>query len=645
LENSTLKDVVASGKRRRSVGAEYTGGGHASFRVWAPKASRVDVVFEADGRWRALEPEPHGYFAGIVPADPGEDYRLCLNGNGRVFPDPASRYQPQGPHGPSRLIDAASFPWNDERWGGVRLEGQVIYEMHVGTFTREGTWRRAAEELEWLGDLGITVIEMMPVADFEGRFGWGYDGVNMFAPYHAYGEPDDLRRFVDRAHAAGVAVILDVVYNHLGPSGNYLREFSDAYFTSRYENEWGDAINFDGPDAQPVREFFLDNASYWIEEFHMDGLRLDATQQVFDESQDHILAEIGKRVRRAAGMRSTIVVAENEPQETRLVRALTANGYGLDGLWNDDFHHSAMVALTGRAEAYYSDTRGDAQELLSAAKYGYLFQGQYYSWQEQPRGMPGLDLPPARFITFLQNHDQIANSATGQRGPAVTTPGKWRTITALWLLMPGTPMLFQGQEFSASAPFLYFADFDGDLAAAVRAGRAEFLTQFPGILPIVESGALDDPGDPRTCDRCKLDLHERERHSAATALHRDLLRMRREQEAFHRQAPGGIDGAVLSDRAFIMRFFAERPDDERLLVVNLGGRLLRSSIADPLAAPPVARGWRVEWCSDDAEYGGPGRADLWQDGEWSVAAECAYVLAPGPADTRPRWPARKRRTA
>ena len=646
LTNSTLKrQEAAPSKRRYGVGAEYTGDGRASFRVWAPKAARVDVVFGADGRRQPLHAEANGYFSGLVPTEAGDDYRFCLDDSELLFPDPASRYQPHGPHGASRIVDGSAFRWTDHAWSGVRIERQVVYEMHVGTFCADGTWRGAANELEWLRDLGITVVEMMPIADFEGRFGWGYDGVNMFAPYHGYGEPDDLRRFVDRAHELGLAVILDVVYNHLGPSGNYLREFSDAYFTARYENEWGDAINYDGPDAQPVREFFLDNAGYWIEEFHMDGLRLDATQQIFDRSRRNIMAEIGERVRRAGGARSTILVAENEPQETRLVRPLDAHGYGLDALWNDDFHHSAMVALTGRAEAYYSDTRGVAQELVSAAKYGYLFQGQYYDWQEQPRGTAGLDVPPARYVTFLQNHDQVANSATGERGHQLTSPGKWRAMTAFWLLMPGTPMLFQGQEFSASSPFLYFADFGGDLADAIRRGRAEFLTQFPSILPILERGALADPGAPFTFERCKLDFDERRLHSGAVALHRDLLRMRRSEAAFRRQTRGAVDGAVLSDHAFILRFFTEAPDDERLLVVNLAEGFLRNSIADPLAAPPAARRWRLDWSSDDVSYGGPGVEDLWQGGRWNVSAGCAYLLRPARIVERPLQSSKKRRTA
>jgi maltooligosyltrehalose trehalohydrolase len=580
----------------------------------------------------------------MAPARPGEDYRFRLNEADRALPDPASRWQPSGPHGPSRIVDPSSFKWTDERWEGVRADGQVLYEMHVGTFTTEGTWAAAARHLEGLADVGVTVVEMMPVAEFEGRFGWGYDGVCMFAPFHGYGSPDDLRKFVDRAHQAGIGVILDVVYNHLGPVGNYLREFSPAYFTDRYENEWGDAINFDGPDAGPVREYFIDNAGYWIDEFHMDGLRLDATQQIFDASSENVMALVGKRVRAAASPRSAYIVAENEPQDTRLVRPVEQNGYALDALWNDDFHHSAMVALTGRAEAYYSDTRGTAQEFVSAAKYGYLYQGQYYDWQLQSRGTPALDLAPARFVAFLQNHDQVANSATGRRVHALTAPGKWRAMTALLLLMPSTPMLFQGQEFASSAPFLYFADFEPELAEAVRNGRAEFLAQFPSISGFEKEGRLDDPSNPETFARSKLDDSEREGHHEAVALHRDLLRLRRETAAFRRPAKGGMDGAVLSADAFVLRFFAEKWVDERLVVVNLGADYSQPSLAEPLAAPPAGCAWRLEWSSEHSRYGGGGVCDVFPSGRWRVPAESAHVFAPVESN-EPKPHRVKRRTA
>ncbi len=416
------------------------------------------------------------------------------------------------------------------------------------------TFEAAARELPELAAFGVTCIELMPVADFPGRFGWGYDGVDLFAPTRLYGRPDDFRRFVDRAHAHGIAVILDVVYNHFGPDGNYLGCFSQSYFTDRYENEWGDPINFDGPDSGPVREFFLANAGYWIDEYHLDGLRLDATQQMFDASDDNIMAAIVRRVREAAGGRATFVVGENEPQHARLVRPPERGGYGLDALWNDDLHHSAMVALTGRGEAYYSDYRGTPGEFVAAAKYGFLYQGQHYVWQKKRRGTPSLDLPAETRVVYLQNHDQVANSAAGLRAHALTSPGRWRAMTAYLLLMPGIPMLFQGQEFAASTPFLYFADHRPDLVESVRQGRAEFLAQFPSIADPEMQRRLAHPAAEDTFRRCILDLAERERHAPAYHLHRDLLALRRDDPVLRRR-PARVDGAVIGEQAWVLRFF------------------------------------------------------------------------------------------
>jgi maltooligosyltrehalose trehalohydrolase len=632
--------LLRSYVRRFPIGAEPTGDGGTHIRIWAPTAKTADVVL-ATGIAAPLQPEADGYFSGAVEAAPGTRYQLRLDTADRLLPDPASRFQPEGPHGPSEVIDPLAFRWTDDDWPGATLRGQVVYELHVGTFTRLGTWAAATSELQELARIGITMIEIMPIAEFEGRFGWGYDGVDLFAPTRLYGRPDDFRRFVDAAHGLGLAVILDVVYNHLGPAGNYLGMFSPAYFSRKHENEWGDAINFDGPDSRPVRELFLSNARYWIEEFHLDGLRLDATQQIFDDSSPHILAEIGQAARAGAGTRAIVLCAENEPQETRLIRPLDQGGYGLDALWNDDFHHSAMVALTGRAEAYYGDTRGEPQEFISASKYGYLFQGQHYAWQEAPRGMPSWGLPQMAFVCYLQNHDQVANSARGLRGHVLTSPGRWRALTALMLLAPSTPMLFQGQEFGASAPFLYFADFDPELSAAVRKGRGEFLTQFPSIVDFEQRTSLDDPGDAATFDRCKLDSAERLAHAQMYALHVDLLRLRREEAAFAGQGRWGLDGAVLSATAFALRFFTEGHRHDRVLLVNLGTDFQRPSIAEPLLAPPENTDWLVQWSSEDPAYGGTGTPNLWPLGSCRIPGESAIVLAPG--ETRPAPPPRRRR--
>ncbi len=611
--------------RRLPVGAEVLADGGVHFRVWAPDAARVEVVLEAGPGAPAavtLAPDGDGYIAGVAPlAAAGARYRYRLDGGERLLPDPASRFQPEGPHGPSEVVDPSAFEWTDGAWGGLILPGQVFYELHVGTFTREGTWEAAARELPALATLGVTAIEVMPIAEFTGRFGWGYDGVDLYAPTRLYGGPDDVRRFVDRAHHVGLGVVLDVVYNHFGPDGCYLREFTSAWFSDRYRNEWGDALNFDGADAGPVREFFIANAGYWIDEFHLDGLRLDATQSIQDASAEHVVAAIARRARQAAGARSIVLVAENEPQHVRLVRAPAVGGYGLDAVWNDDFHHAARVAVTGRREAYYSDYRGAAAELVAAARRGYLYQGQRSAWQRQPRGTPTAGVAPARFVTFLQNHDQVANSADGRRLHALTSPGRWRAITALLLLGPGTPLLFQGQEFAASAPFLYFADHKAELAGAVRAGRVKFLSQFPTLAAM--SSPLSDPGEPATFQRCKLDASERRTHAQALALHRDLLALRRTDPVIGTQA--GVDGAVLGDRAFLLRLSSELQPD-RLLLVNLGPDLALDVVPEPLLAPPAGMGWEVRWSSEDPRYGGTGMAPLESDLGWRLPAESAVLV-------------------
>lgn len=613
------------------IGAIVQSDGRVLFRVWAPRRRTVAVVLEPDGRSMRLEPQDGGYFAGLIDANPGDCYRFRLDEDATPYPDPAARYQPDGPHGVSEIIDPTSFSWTDQDWPGVSLPGQVLYELHIGTFTPEGTWIAAAEKLPLLREVGITVIEVMPVADFPGRFGWGYDGVHLFAPTRLYGRPDDFRAFVNRAHSLGIGVILDVVYNHLGPDGNYLAQFSSDYFTSRYHTDWGSAINFDGPNCRPVREFFCANAAHWISEYHLDGLRLDATQNIYDSSDRHILVDLAVATRRAAGRRSVILVSENESQDVRQVRPIEQGGFGLDAIWNDDFHHSAAVALTGRAEAYYSDYRGGAAEFVAAAKYGFLYQGQRYEWQKKRRGTPTYGVPPASFVTFLENHDQIANSGRGLRKTALASPGRCRALTALMLLGPGTPMLFQGQEFAASAPFLFFADHEPRLAKLVSQGRAAFLSQFPSVAEPAMRKLLDDPANPESFKRCRLDWSERDRNSSVVALHRDLLHLRRSDSAFRAQRPGGVDGAVLSCESFVLRFFGLPAGgaDDRLLIVNLGRDLHLRPAPQPLLAPPLLSRWVVQWSSEDPRYDGGGTPEVDSDDDnWRIPGHAAIVLRP-----------------
>lgn len=614
----TTKLLMSQIRRRRAIGAELLEGG-VHFRVWAPKAARAGVVI--DGAEFLLEPEGKGYFAVAVRgAGAGTLYRYRLDG-GESFPDPASRFQPAGPHGPSMVIDPSSYVWRDSGWRGASPRGQVISEIHIGTFTEEGTFRAAIGYLDDLVDAGINCIEVMPVNEFGGRFGWGYDGVDLFAPFHLYGEADDFRRFVDEAHLRSLSVLLDVVYNHLGPDGCYLAEFADEYFTSRYRNEWGDAVNFDGDRAAAVREFFVENACHWIDEYHLDGLRIDATQSIHDETRPHILHEIVAAARAAAGDREVLLIAENEPQDVAMLLE-----HGLDAMWNDDWHHSATVALTGRAEAYYSDYRGTPQEMVSMARLGFLFQGQRYRWQKKRRGTPSVHIAPEHFVQFLQNHDQIANSSFGARIHQVAAAGEVRAMTALLLLLPQTPMLFQGQEFAASAPWVYFADHDPELAEQVAKGRFDFLMQFPSIAPMRD--ALPLPHEPSSFSRCKLDWSERETHAETLKLHRDLIALRRNDPVFSAQRSDHLFGAVIGRHAFALRWFANG-DDDRLLIVNLQDDLRLDPVPEPILAPPAAlKAWKILWSSNAAEYGGGGLSEVETDEGWNVPGRATVVLQP-----------------
>jgi maltooligosyltrehalose trehalohydrolase len=611
-------------RRRLSGGVEPQPDGTAHARVWAPACKTIDLVLDADrSRSFPLERQAEGFFeASIEGLAIADRYWFRLDGD-RLRPDPVSRCQPDGPHGPSALVDPAAFAWTDAEWKGIGRSGQVVYELHVGTFTPEGTWASAAEQLRYLAELGVTVVEMMPVADFPGTFGWGYDGVNLYAPTRLYGTPDDLRRFVDRAHAAGLGVLLDVVHNHLGPDGNYLNDYSPEYFTDKYTNDWGCAINFEGP--APARAYFVENAGYWIEEFHLDGLRLDATQDMHDASDEHVIASLVKRAHERAGRRGILIVAENETQETQLVRPPDTGGYGVDALWNDDFHHIAAVALTGRREAYCSDYTGSPQEFVSTAKYGYAYQGQWYSWQKFARGTPALDLPGTAFVCYLENHDQVANSAFGKRLHQLSSPGRYRALTALTLLGPGTPLLFQGQEFSSSAPFVFFADHGDHLREAVTAGRREFLSQFTSTKDPDVQMVLPPPGVRATFELCKLDLAERERHVEAVALHRDLLALRRGDPTISAAPTRRVDGAVLSPAIFVLRYGLGLGSD-RLLVVNMGIDISLPALSEPLLAPPAGCRWVQMWSSDAVRYGGSGRRPFDPTTPCTFPGEAAILL-------------------
>ena len=570
-----------------------------------------------------LDPEKQGYFSGILDFTPlSLLYGFRLDDNTRILPDPASRFQPQGTAGLSQIINSSKFHWTDHHWNGVPDEGLALYEMHIGTFTPEGTWEAATGELEELAWLGINVIELMPAAEFEGTFNWGYDGIFQFAPTHNYGSPDDFRRFVDQSHKSGISVILDVVYNHLGPGSNFFGDFSPYYFSTDYKNEWGLALNFDGPQSGPVREYFLSNARFWIEEFHLDGLRIDATQQIFDSSPKNIMREITETIRASSGSRRVFIIGENEPQHAYLMR-----DYGIDAMWNDDFHRAATVALSSRKEAYFSDYSGSAQEFISAAKYGYLYQGQLYTWQGKARGTPSLDLRAERFIHYLQNHDQVANSLRGQRITSISEPSLYRAFTALLLLGPQIPLLFQGQEFNSTSPFYYFTN-RTERAKNAALGRKKFLSQFKSI-DFVDGPFMPDPTDPAAFISCKLDFSERSSHKEVYLFHHDLLQIRNSNPVFRTSGRKGIDGAVLGSDIFALRYLGLTSLDDKLLIINMGKDTRPGPVPEPLIAPPEGARWKLEWYSEDPHYGGNGISPIYQNEALILTGHTAFFMSAG----------------
>lgn len=612
--------------------------GTSAFRVWAPQARQVEVVFDEGAKTLALTREHGGYFSGAT-SESSRLYQYRVDGTG-PWPDPCSRFQPQGVHGPSQIVTPDAFEWTDAKWRGVGIEGQVIYEMHIGTFTAEGTFDAAIRKLEHLRDLGVTVLEVMPVVECPGRWNWGYDGVQLFAPSHNYGDHEAFKRFVDRTHALGLAVILDVVYNHLGPDGNYLECFSPHYFSQRHKTDWGEPFNLDEAHNQGARDFVIGNACYWIREFHLDGFRLDATQSIFDASPTHLLGELTQRARAAAHPRQIIIIAENEPQCSEHLLPTEAGGFGIDAMWNDDFHHSARVALTGSRDGYFHDYSGRSQEFLSCIRRGFLYQGQWYAWQKKPRGSPFRARGAEACVIFLQNHDQVGNTFTGARLQANCAPPRYRALTALTLLAPQTPLLFMGQEFGATTPFTFFADHTEKLSKQVHAGRREFVGQFDAYAEPRAQALIPDPSDERTFLDSKLDWDECERNVAAVTFHRDLLRIRASDPVISRQNVAAIDGATLSEHALVLRWF-DADHGDRLLLVNLGREITSESIAEPLLAPSRGSGWRLSWSSESPCYGGQGTFEPVADhgrGAWRIQAQCAALLiaAPRTAVSNPR---------
>jgi maltooligosyltrehalose trehalohydrolase len=502
------------------------------FRVWAPRAERVDV--EVGGQRLAMSPAGHGpmspaghgWWTRRAPdAGPGSDYAFSLDG-GPPRPDPRSASQPGGVHGPSRVVDHAAFGWRDGGWRGLPLAGSVLYECHIGTFSAAGTFDGAIEHLGYLADLGIDAIELMPVAEFPGRRGWGYDGVGLFAPHHAYGGPEGLKRLVDAAHARGLGVIMDVVYNHLGPDGNYLPEFG-PYFSALHQTNWGDAVNFDGPGSDEVRRFVIDNATAWLRDYHCDGLRLDAVHAIADDSATHILESLAAEVDAASAQlgRPLLLIAESDRSDPRPVRSRDAGGYGLSASWADEWHHALHAVLTGEHNGYYADF-GPLPLLAKALRQAWVYDGTYSPYRQRVHGRPPAGLAGGQFVVCTQNHDQVGNRAAGERSAALMSDGRLRVAAALLLTSPFVPMLFQGEEWGAGTPFQYFTDHvDPALGRAVSEGRRTEFGAFgwdPDDVP--------DPQDAATFERSRLNWDELRsgRQAGLLAWYRRLIALRRQ---------------------------------------------------------------------------------------------------------------------
>lgn len=630
-------------EQARHSGAVLVNGG-MSYCLWAPAATRL-AVLTLPGRTRhELDRGSDGSWSGFVPFDRSTGnlrYKLLFTGSDnreQELPDPLSHFQPEGPHGPAEL-QHSRFRWTDGAWPGVELRGQIISEIHIGTFTAEGTYAAAESKLPLLAEAGITTIELLPLSEFPGKFGWGYDGVQMFAPYHGYGTPDELRSFVNAAHKLGLGVLLDVVFNHFGPDGNYMGLYAPAFFTDRHHTPWGKAIAFDGENSHQVREFFLYNAEYWIREFHFDGLRLDASQSMLDDSKIHILEEIATRVHETAAPRKSIVVAENDERDARLIRD---GGFGLDGIWSDDLHHSVRVALTGVRRSYLAPFQGTPQELLSAARNGFLFAGQsmvqnagqmlqqdaMHARRRMGHSSLG-NLPLWRFVHFIENHDQISVEKRGARLFTLTNLSDYRAMVTYLLLGPGTPMLFQGQEFGSRSPFPYFSDHEKDLQNKVRDGRYEYLTQFTCGADCDSGAEFPDPCAEETVKRATLQWEAFDAHPHMSAMFRELMHLRRNEPLLWDDGLK-VEGTVLSADAFLLRYSAPG-DQERLLLVNLGADWNQKQLPEPLLGLPLEMRWEQVFSSEAPQYGGHGTPVFEDESGYHLPAHSAVYLKAAPA--------------
>jgi malto-oligosyltrehalose trehalohydrolase len=590
-------------------GAQFLPDGTTCFRLWAPACDVIALAVEGTPAPCAMENLGGGWHElRIRSAGARSRYRFVLPDGTRV-PDPASRFQPEDVHGPSEVIDPDAYEWQTPDWRGRAWSEAVIYELHIGTFTPEGTFRAAISRLEHLAVLGVTAIEIMPVADFPGARSWGYDGVLLYAPDSAYGRPEDLKALVDAAHARGIMVLLDVVYNHFGPDGNYLPLYAPDFFTERHQTPWGAAVNYDGEASAPVREFVIQNALYWLNEFRMDGLRLDAVHAIIDESPRHLLDELSERVRASATGRELHLLLENEHNEARrLSRSTAGKAETCTAQWNDDVHHVLHVAATRERTGYYADYADDDDKLGRALAEGFAFQGETMPFSGRPRGEPSAHLPPPAFVAFIQNHDQVGNRAFGERLVALTDVRALKAAAAVYLLLPQVPMLFMGEEWNAAEPFPFFCDFPGELGEAVTQGRRREFAAFPEFQSAESRDSIPDPQSESTFLAAKLDWSalQKPEHREWLEWYQTLLAVRqREIVPLLADITSGGDYEVLGRAAVTVRW-------------RCGGRdlvLLANLSAERGPAQTPGRSRRVIWLEGEADM--PGSLGPWTV-QWSI---------------------------
>ncbi|MEO7724857.1 MAG: malto-oligosyltrehalose trehalohydrolase [Chthoniobacterales bacterium] len=576
----------------RSQGADVVPEGGVRYRTWAPGKEVTVVISSAEGEERQLSlgEETGGYRSGRDPEGrAGDRYKYRLAGND--WPDPAARFNPEGVHAAAQVVDPLAYSWSDDEWTAPPLPELIIYELHIGTFTPAGTFRGAIEKLDHLVALGVTALEIMPVADFPGDRNWGYDGVSLYSPARVYGSPNDLRALVDAAHCHGLAVILDVVYNHLGPDGNYLGTYSPDYFNPTHKTPWGDGFNFELP---AVRSFFVENAVYWREEFHIDGFRLDATHAIADVSENHVLTEIAARLHSLGAF----VIAEDDRNEPSLLRPATEGGLGMDAIWSDDFHHVVRVMLTGMREGYFKSYRGTVDELAATLDHGWLLAGEEHT--PQRRGQPGMaaSLRPAQFVFCIANHDQVGNQAYGLRLSQLVSPAAFRAASALLCLVPYTPLMMMGQEWAASTPFLYFTDHNPELGKKITEGRREEFRSFSAFRAPATRTGIPDPQAAETFIGSKLDWEEPKcgRHAEVLRLYREFLRLRRESPVLQDRSRGNFVVLPPHEEVLCLRFGKGQAEQWMILADLTGGHNM----------PPLEQesSWELVLSSNETRFGG-----------------------------------------